>query len=228
MSAPPPDFNRLARAYRWMEALSFGPWLWGCRCAWLDSISARRPQRALILGDGDGRFTARLLRTCPGIRVDAVDASSAMLRALLKRAGNNAARIRIFLADARGFSPPSPPYDLIVTHFFLDCLTTAEVQALAATLSRATAPDAQWVVSDFAVPPSLYGRLIAQPIVSLLYFAFALLTGLAPRTLPDHRSALTQSGFTLLKQHASLGGLLTSELWGFDAHDAKVQTESAS
>jgi ubiquinone/menaquinone biosynthesis C-methylase UbiE len=218
MSAPPPDFNRLARVYRWMEAFSFGPGLWVCRCAWLDSISARGPKYALVLGDGDGRFTARLLRTCPGLRVDAVDASSAMLQALLKHAGNDAARIRVFLADAREFQPPNPPYDLIVTHFFLDCLTTAEVQRLAATLSRAAAPDAQWLVSDFAVPPNWYGRLIAKPLVGLLYFAFGRLTGLAPRTLPDHRSALSQSGFTLLKQRAILGGLLTSELWGFDAH----------
>jgi ubiquinone/menaquinone biosynthesis C-methylase UbiE len=224
----PPDFNRLARVYQWMEALSFGPWLWWCRCAWLDSISAHHPQRALVLGDGDGRFTAKLLRTCPGVRVDAVDASSAMLQATLKRASPNAARIRIFLADARSFSPPSPPYDLIVTHFFLDCLTTAEVQALATTVSRATAPDAQWLVSEFAVPRNGFGRLIAQPLVSLLYFAFARLTGLAPRTLPDHRSALSQSGFKLLKQRAWLGGLLTSELWSFNAAESKVHAESSS
>lgn len=226
MSAPPPDFNRLARVYRWMEALSFGPWLWWCRCTWLDSINTGSPRRALVLGDGDGRFTARLLRNCPGFRADAVDASSAMLQAQLKHAGPNAARIRIFLADAREFQPPSPPYDLIVTHFFLDCLTTAEVQALAAKLHRAAAPDAQWLVSDFAVPLNWYGRLIAKPLVSLLYFAFGRLTGLAPRTLPDHRSALSQSGFTLLKQRASLGGLLTSELWGINAHQAQNEFSS--
>ena len=126
------------------------------------------------------------------------------------------------------FSPPSPPYDLIVTHFFLDCLTTAEVQALATTVSRATAPDAQWLVSEFAVPRNGFGRLIAQPLVSLLYFAFARLTGLAPRTLPDHRSALSQSGFKLLKQRAWLGGLLTSELWSFNAAESKVHAESSS
>ena len=224
----PPDFNRLARVYRWMEALSFGPWLWWCRCAWLDSLEIHSPENALVLGDGDGRFTARLLRTCPQIRVDAVDASSAMLQATLKRAGPNATRLRIFLADARIFTPPHPPYDLVVTHFFLDCLTTAEVHALAATLSRATAPNAQWLISEFAIPPNWYGRLIARPLVNLLYFAFGRLTGLAPRTLPDHRSALTQSGFTLLKQRPWLGGLLTSEIWCLSATASKLQTESSS
>jgi ubiquinone/menaquinone biosynthesis C-methylase UbiE len=224
----PPDFNRLARVYRWMEALSFGPWLWWCRYAWLDSIATRCPKNALVLGDGDGRFTARLLRTCPGIQVDAVDASSPMLQATLRRAGSNAARLRVFLADARKFKPPHPPYDLIVTHFFLDCLTTAEVQALATTLSCAATPDAQWLVSEFAVPRSGFGRLIAQPLVSFLYFAFARLTGLGPHSLPDHRSALSQSGFTLFQQRAWLGGLLSSELWIFNAHESKVNAESSS
>jgi ubiquinone/menaquinone biosynthesis C-methylase UbiE len=224
----PPDFNRLARIYQWMEALSFGPWLWGCRCAWLDSLKSRDPKHALVLGDGDGRFTAKLLRTCPGIHVDAVDASSAMLQATLKRAAPDAARLRVFLADARKLEPPHPPYDLIVTHFFLDCLTTAEVQALATTLSRAATPDAQWLVSEFAVPRNGFGRLIAQPLVSLLYFAFARLTGLAQRSLPDHRSALSQSGFTLFHQRAWLGGLLSSELWSFNAHESKVNAESTS
>ncbi len=223
----PPDFNRLALTYRWMEAFSFGPWLWWCRCTWLDSLATHDPKRALVLGDGDGRFTARLLRTSPGLRIDAVDASSAMLRAALKRAGPDAARLRIFLADARQFQPPHPPYDLIVTHFFLDCLSTAEVQSLAATLRSATAPDAQWLVSEFAVPPNWFGRLIAKPLVSLLYFAFGCLTGLAPRTLPDHRSALGQSGFMLLKQRAWLGGLLTSELWSLDAHQHNAPAESS-
>jgi len=224
----PPDFNRLASVYLWMEALSFGPWLWWCRCAWLDSLEARGPKNALVLGDGDGRFTARLLRTCPGIQVDAVDASSPMLQATLRRAAPDAARLRVFLADARNFEPPHPPYDLIVTHFILDCLTTAEVQALATTLSRAATPDAQWLVSEFAVPQSGFGRLIAQPLVSLLYFAFGRLTGLGPRSLPDHRSALSQSGFTLFQQRAWLGGLLSSELWSFNAHEGKVNAESSS
>ena len=67
--APPPDFDRLARLYRWMEYLTFGPWLQRCRSAFLGGIANSR--RALVLGDGDGRFTARLLADCPAIRIDA-------------------------------------------------------------------------------------------------------------------------------------------------------------
>jgi hypothetical protein len=208
---PPPNFNRLARLYEWMELASFGPWLWRTRCAFLPQVHSAT--NALILGDGDGRFTARLLRTNPHLRIDAVDASEAMLQSLLRRAGPNATRVRIHHADARTLTPPSPPYDLIVTHFFLDCLTTAEIQSLAATLRAAASPKALWLISEFAVPPNLFGRLIAAPIVGSLYRAFGLLTGLAVRSLPDYRTALGQSGFVLQSQRTSLAGLLVSELW---------------
>jgi SAM-dependent methyltransferase len=214
----PPNFNRLAHLYRWMEIFTFGPCLARTRFAFLDQISAARS--ALILGDGDGRFTARLLRINPDIQIDAVDASPAMLQSLVRRAGPQATRVRTHCADARQFHPPNPhpeaAYDLIVTHFFLDCLTTSEIQSLAATLRAAASPQALWLISEFAVPPTLFGSLIAAPIVHALYRAFALLTGLTVRTLPDHRSALRQAGFTLQIKLPRLAGLLVSELW--DAH----------
>src|ERR1700722_7962278 len=77
------DFGRLARIYRWMEWATFGPLLWRCRCAFLAEMHDRKA--ALILGDGDGRFTARLLECNPLIQIEAIDASSAMLQQLLMR-----------------------------------------------------------------------------------------------------------------------------------------------
>jgi SAM-dependent methyltransferase len=207
----PPDFNRLARLYRWMELATFGPALWHARCAFLAQTADAR--NALVLGDGDGRFTARLLETNSAIRIDAVDASAAMLAVLQRRAGSQAARVRTYNGDARSFHPPNPPYDLIVTHFFLDCLTTSEIAALAHTLQDNVSPGALWLVSEFVVPPGTFGRLIATPIVAALYRAFGLLTGLRLRELPDNRSALRQAGFTLQAQHPRLAGLLVSELW---------------
>lgn len=208
---PAPNFNPLARLYRWMEYLTFGPWLAKTRHTYLPQSAA--VINAIVLGDGDGRFTASLLRANPHVRIDAVDASAAMLQGLLYRARTDAARVHPHLADARSFLPPNPPYDLIATHFFLDCLTTAEVRSLAATLRAAAAPGALWLVSEFAVPPTRFGRLIAAPLVHALYRAFGLLTGLSLRTLPDHRAALRQAGFTLQTHRRRLGGLLVSELW---------------
>lgn len=215
----PPNFDRLARLYRWMELVTFGPWLGWCRCCFLKEMASSR--RALVLGDGDGRFTARLLQTSATVRTDAVDASPAMLRALVRHAGRHHDRVRTHLADLRKLRPASLigdprrnlPYDLVVTHFFLDCLTSSEVRTLATTLRGAVSPHARWVVSEFAIPESWFGRLIARPVVWGLYCAFGWLTGLSVRRLPDYAAALREAGFSLEMRRAWLGGLLTSELW---------------
>jgi SAM-dependent methyltransferase len=178
-----PNFNRLAGPYRWMERLTFGPCLAWCRFAFLARAASCR--HALVLGDGDGRFAARLLRANPHIHIDAVDASSSMLRALNENAGPHAARVRTHLADARQWHPAAgSPYDLVVTHFFLDCLTTDEIQSVATRLRSTLSPTALWIVSEFAIPPNWYGRLVARPLIALLYRA-------CPHTSrPPHRAPL--------------------------------------
>jgi SAM-dependent methyltransferase len=219
-----PDFNRLARLYRWMEFFSFGPWLWLTRRTFLDRLTCS--QRALVLGDGDGRFTARLLRENSTVEVDAVDASGAMLDALRRRAASHADRVRVHLADIRDWKPAAfdaPGYDLIATHFFLDCLTTQEVRSVIANVRSAVSPSALWVVSEFAIPAGWRGRMVARPLVAGLYFCFGRLTGLTVRTLPDHASALRQGGFALLERRSRLGGLLIAELWSASPPDSQHQ-----
>jgi len=207
-----PDFNNIARVYRWMEWLTFGPFLQRCRCAFLSRLSERR--NGLILGDGDGRFTARLLHANSAVMVDTIDASESMLRQLASR--TPAHRVRIHIADARTFRPPRSDYDLIATHFFLDCLTDAEVRNLAYRLRNHVGPDAAWVISEFAIPSNLYGQAIARPLISALYRAFGLLTNLGIRQLPNYRLALSQSGWSLVHRRRWLAGLLGSELCSSD------------
>jgi len=206
---PVPDFDRLARIYRWMEWLTFGPFLQRSRCSFLSDLGPR--SHGLVLGDGDGRFIARLLQSNPTIRIDAVDASQAMLRQLAGRADSQ--RVLTHKADVRTFNPPQPLYDLIATHFFLDCLSTAEVRNLALLLRDHSGPETVWLVSDFALPSNSFGRIIARTLISALYTAFGLLTNLHIRKLPDHHQALQDSGWNLVDRQQYLGGLLVSELW---------------
>ena len=206
-----PNFNRLAKLYFWMELSTFGLFLARCRHAFLSELKSVR--RAVVLGDGDGRFTAELLRVNSQVRIDAVDASPAMLDALLHRAGQNAGRVSAHCADAREWQSANPPYDLVVSHFFVDCLTTEEVRALAVKVRSAVSPSAMWIVSDFAVPRNLFGRWVAHPLISLLYLAFGILTGLKIRSLPDNHGALRNAGFTLTQRQTWLRGLLVSEMW---------------
>jgi len=204
-----PNFDRIARSYRWLEYVALGPLLERARNHHLARLA--HCGRALILGDGDGRFTARLLAASPHLRVIAVDLSGVMLQLLRQRCAAQADRLETHQADARTFSPQQQP-DLVVTHFFLDCLTQPEVDALMARLAPQLAPQALWLVSDFRIPPGPYGW-IARAYIRLLYLAFRILTGLRTTQLPDHASALRRCGFKPVAVHQTMGGILTTELW---------------
>jgi len=209
---PAPDFDRLAKPYRWLEYATFGPFLWRCRVRFLAEMQTCRS--ALLLGDGDGRFTAALLRANPQVRVHAVDGSPGMIGTLENAARANASRLTAEVADLRAWSPGhAATYDLIVSHFFLDCLTSSEVAGLALRLAGSAAPGARWVISDFAVPSTRFGRLVARPIVAALYLAFRWLTSLRVRSLPGHAWALAAAGWSLEAEDTLLDGLLVSQLW---------------
>ncbi len=215
----PPNFDLVARPYRWLEYLTFGPMLERCRFHFLPGLNHAR--RALVLGDGDGRFLARLLSANPALHADVVDLSPAMLRLLQARAARIGAQDRIALhcADARTFNPcgassgpPPEPYDLVVTHFFLDCFTTEELHSLTTRIRPHLAPGARWLISEFAIPSGAMS-LPARSLVRSLYAAFGLLTGLRVRRLPDHAAALAVAGLSLTARRQQLGGVLISELW---------------
>jgi len=195
-----PNFDPVARIYRWAEYLSLGPLLQRTRTHFLPQLADRR--RALVLGDGDGRFLAKLLAQNPALHATAVDTSEQMLKLL--RARCDPTRVQTIQADALTVALP-PGTDLIVTHFFLDCFTQSEVDSLALRLAE---PGALWLVSDFRA-----GNPFARVYVRSLYFAFRVLTGLRVTHLSDPGAALTAAGFHRIAQHQSLGGLLYTELW---------------
>jgi SAM-dependent methyltransferase len=208
-----PDFNLIARPYRWLEYLTLGRALERCRTHYLPQLRDRR--RALVLGDGDGRFLGQLLAHNPDLRADAVDTSIAMLRLLRQRseAATPDAETRLSLHHANALTfPLAGGYDLVVTHFFLDCFTQAELDTLVTRVASALAPGALWLVSDFRIPTGLM-RLPAMALVSRLYFAFRVLTGLGTNRLPDHATPLTQSCLIRIAHQHSFAGILATELW---------------
>ena len=212
----PPRFDRVARLYRALEYLSFGPMLELCRFHHLRTLASAHTTKALVFGDGDGRFLARLLAACPDMTADAVDASPAMLRLLHARVAQQGAehRLTTHCADARTLTPSRCGYDLIATHFFLDCLTEAETESLVARLRPHLAPDARWIVSEFEVPSGNRARAaFARALIAGLYACFRVLTGLRTRRIPPWRTLLARSGFTLEAAQVFLGGLLVSEVW---------------
>jgi SAM-dependent methyltransferase len=211
ISGNDPSFDLIARPYRWLEYLTLGRALERCRLHYLPNLLQQK--QALLLGDGDGRFLAQLLACNPHIHADAIDTSATMLRLLRQRSESIApTRLQTHQTSALTFPVNAKSYDLVVTHFFLDCLTQPELESLIARITPDLAPGALWLISDFRIPSGPM-RLPAKFIVRALYLAFRVLTGLRTTQLPDHTTSLTQAGLTRIAHQHHLAGLLFTELW---------------
>lgn len=200
----------IAHSYRWLEYLVFGCELERRRFRYLAEVAGAR--KVLVLGDGDGRFLERFARENPDAAINYVDSSSRMLELARMRAG--AGNIRYTLADARTLPLPGGFYDLIVTHFFLDCLDERDTELLVARLASAAAPGAKWLVSEFRRPRRGWIAVWARLWLGALYLFFALATGLKTRRLTDHRPFLAKHGFRIEREEISWFGLLASEMLG--------------
>jgi SAM-dependent methyltransferase len=193
----------IAPWYRWLEYGAFGRELERRRRHFLSAAS--RARRALVLGDGDGRFLARLIRGNSQLRADYVDSSARMLALARRRAGED--RVTYRHADARAFVLPAGEYDFVATHFFFDCFEEHDGADLARRVAAGTTDDAVWLVSEFRQPRW------APALLRGLYLFFRVTTGLRTRRLVDHRPLLAQCGFRLAEEHTSRLGLLASEMW---------------
>lgn len=217
--------DSIARWYRWLEYVGFGAALERRRYAFLPDVadSQRDAQHVLVLGEGDGRFLAKFLglRETPGktpskhrentvrapcLSVDYIDLSANMLELARSRAGTDS--VTYHHADALTIPLPAAHYDLVVTHFFLDCLSEDEAKSLVVKMTASIKPNARWLISEFREP-----AMWARAIVQILYLFFRITTGLRTRRLIDHHPLLTRAGFVLVREETGGFGLLASELW---------------
>ena len=213
MKPAAPNFDSIARPYRWLEYSTLGLSLQRCRTHFLPKLLECR--QALVLGDGDGRFLAELYAAHPILCATAVDTSAAMLGLLLRRCEAVAVsvenRLRICNCNALEFTPSSET-DLVVAHFFFDCFSQSDLNIFIDRIAKHVRPNTLWLVSDFRIPASLM-RLPARVFIHSLYVAFGILTGLRATRLPDHATPLAGAGLIRIAQHNSLAGILTTELW---------------
>jgi ubiquinone/menaquinone biosynthesis C-methylase UbiE len=213
MKPNPPDFDSVARVYRWAEYASLGRFLERTRTHFLPELHPCK--RAMVLGDGDGRFLARWMAQDIELKAMALDTSAKMLDLLRKncaRAPNAAARLTLVKASALEMLPENET-DIVVSHFFLDCLTQDEADTLVKNYAARLRPGTLWVVSDFALPHSAWLRPLAATYIRMLYLAFRVLTGLRVTRLPDVAHAMERAGFAQKARKEWLGGLIYTEIW---------------
>ena len=217
-SAARMSFDLLAPHYRWMEALLAGGLLQRCRTRWLGEV--RQARRALLAGEGNGRFLGVCASALPGCHFTALDESEAMLaqaRRRWLRAGGNG-QVAFQRADLRVWRSGGDRFDLVVTNFFLDCFSPEELLVVIQNLGDAAAPRAQWLLADFTVPVQGWRRFRAQAVLCLAYGFFRLATGIAAKRITRPDEAFQRVGFSLRRRASFNGGLLHADLWVRDGN----------
>jgi ubiquinone/menaquinone biosynthesis C-methylase UbiE len=208
------SFDRLAPHYRWMESVLAGGLLQRCRLAWLDEVSDAR--RVLIVGEGNGRFLSACAQRMPGANFTVVDSSREMLaqaEARWQRAGGRRENLSIIHAALPQWTPPAGAFDLVATHFFLDCFPESTLPAVVAKLADAAQAGARWLLSDFEVPETGPARVRAQLVLAVAYAFFRVATRLPATRLVPPDNALRNAGFIRERRRTFNAGLLKSELW---------------
>jgi len=209
------SFDAIAPWYRALEWIAFGNDLQRCRIACLGEIES--PRRVLIVGEGNGRFLCKLLRAYPNVEVDCLDASARMLRLAEERicakARDDSARVHFLHDDATSWSAPERHYDLVVTHFVLDCFPEVQLAGIIEKLARAATDDASWLLADFCIPARGFAKLRARTWLAIMYKFFRVTAGIQATRLRDPSPFVQAQGFALAKQHQFKNGMLKSEAW---------------
>ncbi|HYJ04083.1 MAG TPA: class I SAM-dependent methyltransferase [Chthoniobacterales bacterium] len=209
------SFDAVAPWYRALETIAFGNALQRCRVACLNEIES--PRQALVVGEGDGRFLGELLRAHPVVQVDCVDASDRMLQLARRRVEmeqpDRSGQIRFLHRDITKWAPPENHYDLVVTHFLLDCFPETELAGVIKRLASAATPEAVWLLADFRLPGRGFARLRARVWLAAMYQFFRLTARIPATELIDPTPYMEAEGFALAGQHLFRNGMLKSELW---------------
>ena len=208
------NFDWLAPHYRWMEWVLAGPKLQRCRAAFLNALPA--PRHALVVGPGRGRFVEELLIKHPRVRCTCVDSSRGMLEATRRRLetrGLDTSGVEFIHADILDWQAPRAEFDLITTHFVLDCFRPEQLAKVVPSLAKAAAPEARWLISDFQEPSGGLAKWRARAILEVMYLFFRWAAALPASELTDPDSLLAQSGFKLRERRVFDWGLLHSDLW---------------
>lgn len=212
------SFDSIAPAYRVLEWIVFGQTLQRARTGLLRNL--RSPQRALIVGEGDGRFLTEFVQWFPGAKVDCVDASKRMLKIARKRLlrGNPSALVNVnfICADVVRWEPGSVRYDLIVTNFLLDCFNAVALPVVIGKLAAMSSSDSQWLVADFQIPASGFARIVGCALVATMYAFFRSVARIRATRLIDPATALRIHGFRQDERASFLGGIVVTEIWSRD------------
>lgn len=205
------SFDAIAPYYDHAESCLAGRLLQRARRTWLHTIGAGA--RVLSVGEGHGRFADALLDVRRDVDLTCVDASHGMITVARRRLARHDRAATWVHADATTWTPEPAGYDVVATHFVLDCFDAATLALVIDRLADAARPGATWLNTDFSLPARGPARWRAAAMHAVMYRAFRALTGLQAQQLTPPDDLLIAQGFALRGRREYSWGLVRADRW---------------
>lgn len=202
------SFDHLAPHYRWLERITAGSVLQHARLTHLRALD--HAENILLVGEGPGRFLTALRAQRPGVPITVIDSSARMLEVAQKGASGPTLFHQIDLTRA---TLSAEGWDAVVSHCFLDCFAPPTLERVVANIAQAVSPQADWLLTDFALPARGWQRTRARWIHAIMYRVFRLGTRLEARHWTDPSPLLALHGFNLTARKHFNHGLIRADLW---------------
>lgn len=199
------SFDSLAPFYCTLETIVFGNTLQRARTAFIDDLRGCR--RALIAGEGDGRFVRTLLARNSEVEITCIDASAKMIELARRRSGGSR---RVEFIQRAILDTQLERHDAIVTNFFLDCFDERDLLLVVDKLAAAATDDAVWLVAEFT------DARRGTPLIPLMYAFFRAATRISGSRLIDYSPLLAQHRFRRSGERTFFGGIVRAEVWRRD------------
>lgn len=202
------NFDFVASAYPLLEFASFGNALNEARDAFLRR-TARAPH-VLLIGEGNGRFLAKLLARKRGGSVTVIDSSPKMLRLLAKRIDGirRYTELKLIDADFLLWSGEQAAYDAVVTHFFLDLFRPESQLRAVRKIIEVAKPEALWVDVDYRVTKT---KVLHRLLDWLQYRFDEIFSGVEADRQYDPLDHIIASGWSVEQERPFCGGRVSAQ-----------------
>jgi len=209
------NFDGVASSYLFLETITFGNQLQKCRTSMISHLT--NSKRALVLGEGNGRFLEAFCKANPLAEILVIDESPRMLDLAKRRIANANPpinnQIEFRCANVFEILPLSGTFDLIVCNFFLDCFTSSEIGHLMGLFRQMLFGEGLLVVGDFRKPHSIFGKIIGLFILKFMHIFFKKTAGISATELTDLHAILLERSFQKAVEKKLFFGFLNSSIW---------------
>jgi ubiquinone/menaquinone biosynthesis C-methylase UbiE len=210
------NFDSVALWYDTLAAWIFGKAIRQAQLetiAWIPDGSA-----VLIIGGGTGWLLQELLARKKLQKVVYLEASGRMLDLTRKKLKGLSPALTATVELRHGTEQrlnPAEPFDVIVTHFFLDIFAPARLQQVTASLKKVLNPHGLWLITDFRLSGTQTGLRYwwKKVLVRSMYLFFRIFCRISGKTLPDFEHVFTELGMQPAHKKYFYRGLIFSAVY---------------